>query len=88
MKVWIISIFLILSACYARPHQADAERVMDEFMNLRFHAPLNAELSGLTDRQLFDMACRSKRVKCDLVLDILKNNNPDFYTRLTTEDKH
>ncbi|MBL8019700.1 MAG: hypothetical protein JNM27_08560 [Leptospirales bacterium] len=85
MKRRLIFIFLaltLLSSCYAKPNEVDATRVKQEFMNMRFQSPLNPEYASMTDRQLFELACRSKRVKCDKVLEIIKEKDPEFFVKL------
>ncbi len=78
---------LLLLACYAKPTESDADRVIQEFTALRFQAPLNSEYAKLTDRQIFEFACRSKRVKCDQVLEIVRTRNPDLYKALNAGEK-
>ncbi|MCE9598035.1 MAG: hypothetical protein K8S54_08705 [Spirochaetia bacterium] len=75
----------LLTACYAKPTDVDAARVKQEFMNMRFQSPLNPEYASMTDRQLFELACRSKRVKCDQVLEIVKEKDAEFYMKLNPE---
>lgn len=81
-KILMVLVLAALSGCYAKPTEADADRVIQEFMTLRFQAPLNPELSQKTDKEIFELACRSKRVKCDLVKDIVRTRNPELYKTL------
>ena len=75
-------VIILLAGCYAEPTDNDLERVKQQFLVMRFHAPFNEEWSGLSDKELFELSCKNNRVKCDLALDTLKNKDTDFYTKL------
>ncbi|MBI3395635.1 MAG: hypothetical protein HY042_07365 [Spirochaetia bacterium] len=77
---------ILLSASQCRfpdPTADDVERVKQEFLMLRFHAPTIREFSHMSDMELFQKSCQSKRVRCDKVLQIIKDKDPDFYQKLT-----
>ncbi len=72
----------LLTACAAEPTAEDVTRVKEQFLVLRFQAPLVAELRHLSDRDLFERSCKNHRVRCDAVLEMLKKDEPDFYNTL------
>ncbi len=80
----LISILaLSLTSCrLADPTPDDLERVKEEFLILRFHAPFSRELNQLNDEELFEKSCVSKRVRCERVKEMLKEKDPSFYQRL------
>ena len=64
-------LFSFFQSCYATPTEADADRVRGRFLILRFYSTFNRDLRGLSDRELFEMSCRSNQVPCEPVLKIL-----------------
>jgi hypothetical protein len=61
--------------------------VKEQFMVLRFRAPLVAELRNQTDKQLFERSCKNNRVRCALVLEMIKADDPAFHQTLTGAGK-
>ncbi|GIX43327.1 MAG: hypothetical protein KatS3mg129_3060 [Leptospiraceae bacterium] len=80
-KIIIFCIFLFLS-CSAEPNKTDLERVVKNFLQLRFQSELDKNLKQYTDYELFQLSCKNNRVKCDKVLKMLEKDNPEFYKKL------
>lgn len=78
-------VWIFLLNCSADPVENDAIRVKEQFLVLRFRAATNPELKGKTDQELFEISCINNRVRCDAVLEILSENDPEFYSTLTGE---
>jgi hypothetical protein len=78
-------LFIFLAGCYAEPTESDLERVKQQFLVMRFHAPFNNEWNSLSDKELFEKSCKANRVKCGPALDILKKQDPNFYIKLIKE---
>ncbi|MDH5656633.1 MAG: hypothetical protein OEZ34_12040 [Spirochaetia bacterium] len=78
----IIFSFLLFSGCYAEPTDSDIQRVKQQFLMMRFHAPFSDELSPLSDKELFEKSCEKNRVKCSMALDHLKRTDNNFYSKL------
>ena len=74
-------------SCYAEPTQEDLERVKRRFLLLRFEAPLSAEYRGKSDAELFQVSCRQNRVRCDDVLELLREHDRKFHDRLMEGEK-
>ncbi|MBE7437756.1 MAG: hypothetical protein HS115_04805 [Spirochaetales bacterium] len=73
---------LLLLSCSALPSDVDVERVKETFLALRFQSAATDENQGLPDRELFEQACRRVGVRCNHVLQKLKEKDPEFYRRL------
>lgn len=78
----LLSAFAASSCRLADPTPDDLDRVKEEFLILRFHAPFSREYSQMKDLELFEKSCVSKRVRCERVLEMLKEKDPSFYRRL------
>jgi len=77
-----ITLLILLAGCYAEPTDNDLERVKQQFLVMRFHAPFNEEWNALSDKELYELSCKNNRVQCDLALDTLKKKDTDFYAKL------
>ena len=73
--------------CNAEPNKTDVQRVKEEFLFLRFQSRIQPRFQGLSDGQLFRLACKNNNVQCDPVVDELKKNDPEFYGVLSKELK-
>jgi hypothetical protein len=86
MKSFLLVLFpvliITLGSCYANPNADDLERVKSRFLLLRFQAPLTKEYKHLNDKDLFELSCSQNRVKCSLVLKMLEEKDPDFFSGL------
>ncbi|MEQ9365770.1 MAG: hypothetical protein RIF32_16120 [Leptospirales bacterium] len=71
-----------LTACGADPRADDVERIKKEFLTFRFRAPLDERFAGKSDLELFRLICAENRVRCEPVLEMLKDSDPDFYDKL------
>lgn len=76
---------VLLTFCGADPTAEDIVRVKEQFLVLRFRAPLVAELRHKSDLELFQRSCKNHRVRCETVLERVKQDDPDFYRALTSE---
>lgn len=74
---------LLFTGCGAEPTPEDVTRVKEQFLILRFRAPLVAEIRNHTDKQLFERSCKNNRVRCGRVLELIKAEDPAFYNTLT-----
>jgi hypothetical protein len=83
MKLLIPILFFILISCYAEPGKADLDRVRQQFLVLRFYAPLSAELKNKSDKELFELSCKMNRVRCNKVFTLLQREDVNFYTAVT-----
>jgi len=75
---------LFFGACGADPTPEDVTRIKEQFLVLRFRAPLVAELRHLSDRELFQRSCKNHRVRCEFVLEMIQKDDPEFYSALGT----
>lgn len=87
LPVLLISLFFVLSGCYATPTDADVERVQSRFLILRFYAAFDPGMRDLPDKALFQKSCKTNRVQCEPVLEILEKKDPEFYGILMNEKK-
>ncbi|HBS03710.1 MAG TPA: hypothetical protein DEA96_02015 [Leptospiraceae bacterium] len=87
MAVVALAMLPWLVGCNAEPNATDVTRVKDEFLHLRFQSQIQPELKGLSDGRLFQMACKRNNVQCDLVIEKLKESDPEFYKVLEPELK-
>ncbi len=79
---------LSLSQCsHATPSPDDLVRVKKAFLQLRFNAVFLPNLRDREDKELFEMSCRSNRVNCTEVLQLLKKQDPQFYKKLIGNQK-
>ena len=77
---------LFLFQCYADPTDADIERVKQQFLVMRFHAPFTEEWRYLSDKELFEQSCKNTRIRCDIAIEILKKQDEKFYNTLMKEN--
>lgn len=73
---------LSLGGCRAEPRADDVERIRKDFLELRFRAPLDPRLEDKSDLELFRLVCASQNVQCEPVLEMLKEQDPEFYQTL------
>ena len=71
-----------LTACGADPRAGDVERIKKEFLTFRFRAPLDERFAGKSDLELFRLICAENRVRCEPVLEMLKESDPEFHEKL------
>lgn len=69
-------------ACGAEPRADDVERIKKEFLTFRFRAPLDERFAGKSDLELFRLICAENRVRCEPVLEMLKESDPEFHEKL------
>ncbi|MBI39206.1 MAG: hypothetical protein CMF59_06380 [Leptospiraceae bacterium] len=81
----VLALIPLLAGCNAEPNATDVNRVKDEFLHLRFQSQIQPELKGLSDARLLQMACKRNNVQCDLVIERLKESDPEFYKVLEPE---
>lgn len=74
---------VVLVSCSAQPEESDLKRVKQQFLQLRFQAATLAEYKNKTDLELFELSCQNNRVKCEPVIELLKKEDPKFYSILT-----
>jgi len=77
-------VLLSVMGCSALPTDVDVERVKETFLALRFQSSTSEENQELSDRELFELACRRVGVRCNHVLQKLQEKDPEFYRRLET----
>lgn len=83
--VLLIISLLLLGGCGADPRPDDVARIKKEFLTLRFRAPLDERFSDKSDLELFRLVCAENRVRCEPVLEMLKESDPEFYEKLHHE---
>ena len=76
----LLSILLI--GCVARPEESDLVRVKEHFLQIRFQSAFKPELQAKTDMELFLLSCEQNRVRCDPLLEMLKEKDRPFYDTL------
>lgn len=81
----LLSLSLLLLACNAEPNDTDVQRVKEDFMQLRFQSEIQPRFQGLSDEQLFRLACKNNNVQCDPVIEKIKQSDPEFYEVLKKE---
>ncbi len=69
-------------SCRADPRPDDVDRIRKDFLELRFRAPLDPRLENKSDLELFRLVCASQNVQCEPVLEMLKEQDPEFYQTL------
>lgn len=72
----------MLVGCQAEPEQSDVTRVKEYFLQLRFQSAFQPALQSKSDQELFQLSCKANRVDCDRLLQMLKEQDPDFYRTL------
>ena len=82
---FVLFALFIFAGCGAEPRPDDVQRIKKEFLTVRFRAPLNDQLAGKSDLELFRLICAENRVRCEPVLQMLKESDPDFYEKLHAE---
>lgn len=83
LRIAILPLLFFLQGCYARPGENDLQRVRQQFLVNRFQAPFFRETKGLSDLEIFKMTCDNNRVRSELILEMLKEKDPQFYEKLT-----
>ncbi|MBX7058006.1 MAG: hypothetical protein K1X75_08055 [Leptospirales bacterium] len=78
----ILIVLLLAAACAAKPQPEDLQRVKKTFLVMRFNAAFDVRLKGLSDRTLFEESCRQNAVRVEETLQLLKENDPAFYSQL------
>lgn len=86
IRFFLISLLSLLSilptGCVARPEESDLVRVKEYFLQVRFQAAFKPELQSKSDMELFLLSCEQNRVKCDPLLEMLKEKDRPFYDTL------
>ncbi len=77
MNKILLIFFIIFLYCSAEPTQIDVDRVVKNFLELRFQSQLSKQ--NISDYELFLLSCKNQRVNCNKVLKILEKEKPDFY---------
>lgn len=77
--------FLAIPGCSADPTENDVVRVKQQFLILRFRSGLDPKMQGKSDMELFQQSCINNRVNCDRVVEMLKQSDPEFHSKLTGE---
>ncbi len=80
MYKFLLIFFIIFLYCSAEPNKVDVDRVVKNFLELRFQSQLNKQ--NVSDYELFLLSCKNQRVNCNKVLKILQEEKPDFYKTL------
>ena len=86
IRLLLISLLSLLSilliGCKARPEESDLVRVKEHFLQMRFQAAFRPELQSKSDMDLFLLSCEQNRVRCDPLLEMLKEKDRPFYDAL------
>jgi hypothetical protein len=82
MRRIIYIFFLFFLYCSAEPTKTDLDRVVKNFLQLRYQAELDQNLKNYSDYELFQLSCKNLRVKCNKVLLLLEKENSEFYQTL------
>lgn len=81
-KILMAGVLLALAGCYARPTDKDVDRVVEEFLHRRFNRSLESDTKSATDKDLLVVSCKRNQVRCDLVMERLKERDPDMYQKI------
>lgn len=73
---------ILLLGCAARPEESDLVRVKEHFLQMRFQAVFRPELQSKSDMELFLLSCEQNRLRCDPLLEMLKEKDRPFYDAL------
>lgn len=85
ITILAVIVFTGIGCQFANPTMEDVDRVKKQFLVIRFNSTFDPELKNLNDRQLFELSCQYNRVRCDRVLNLLKKNDTEFYSRLISD---
>lgn len=77
----MICFFLFITCGAADPTIEDMKRVRKNYLDLRFQKPFNSTLAEMNDEKLMKLSCAQNHVNCDLVMELLKKNDPEFYKK-------
>ena len=75
-------ILVVGGACTANPDERDLALVKRDFLSLRFNAPLSERFVDMSDKQLFEIVCRGRKLNAKEILKIIKTKDPEFYRAL------